>query len=345
MGLAFDRFDGARGARLLPETMGGGVTFFDHDADGDPDLLALARTRPGPATRRRAVPPTPSLWRNDAGRFVEHHRRGRARLHPCRAWPPYAADVDADGRRRTCCSPGSGARRLLRQSGGRYLDATATPPVSRDAQATPGRRPRCSSTPTATPISTSPSPEYVQWSRCWSDARNREHARRTPTAPTGRPTQFEGTHLRLYPQRRRRPVHRRRPRGGPRRCATRPPARPLAKTLGHHGRRTSTSTADLDLVAGQRHRAELRLRATGPGGRFEEQRRRTGLAFDAGGPRPRCHGHRGGGLRFDDGRLDHRHRQLRQRDGGALQPAGPAPPPSSTPPSPPGLGGPERGDP
>ncbi|HSL83107.1 MAG TPA: CRTAC1 family protein, partial [Thermoanaerobaculia bacterium] len=38
-GIAFVHSNGATGEKLLPETMGGGVAFFDYDGDGDPDLL------------------------------------------------------------------------------------------------------------------------------------------------------------------------------------------------------------------------------------------------------------------------------------------------------------------
>jgi hypothetical protein len=38
-GIDFTHASGARGDKLLPETMGGGVAFFDQDSDGDQDLL------------------------------------------------------------------------------------------------------------------------------------------------------------------------------------------------------------------------------------------------------------------------------------------------------------------
>lgn len=71
-GLAFSRFNGAEGEKLLPETMGGGAAFFDFDADGDPDLLLVngsawpwAKTPPSPL-------PTHGLYRNDGnGQFTD----------------------------------------------------------------------------------------------------------------------------------------------------------------------------------------------------------------------------------------------------------------------------------
>ena len=38
-GIRFTHVTGAYGDKLLPETMGGGVAFFDYDNDGHPDLL------------------------------------------------------------------------------------------------------------------------------------------------------------------------------------------------------------------------------------------------------------------------------------------------------------------
>ena len=40
-GITFQHVNGATGDKFLPETMGGGVAFFDYDADGRPDLLFI----------------------------------------------------------------------------------------------------------------------------------------------------------------------------------------------------------------------------------------------------------------------------------------------------------------
>ena len=62
-GIDFLHRTGAYGERLLPETMGGGVAFFDYDNDGAPDLLFVNSTDwPWqPATER---PATSRLYRN-----------------------------------------------------------------------------------------------------------------------------------------------------------------------------------------------------------------------------------------------------------------------------------------
>jgi hypothetical protein len=64
--------NGAYGEKLLPETMGGGVAFFDFNNDGHPDLLFISSTYwPGkiPAGEK---PPTMALYRNDGtGHFTD----------------------------------------------------------------------------------------------------------------------------------------------------------------------------------------------------------------------------------------------------------------------------------
>ncbi|MEI6781496.1 MAG: CRTAC1 family protein [Verrucomicrobiota bacterium] len=70
-GITFSHHSGARGEKLLPETMGGGVAFLDYDNDGHQDLLFVNATDwPwDPATR---PPPTPALYHNDGhGRFTD----------------------------------------------------------------------------------------------------------------------------------------------------------------------------------------------------------------------------------------------------------------------------------
>jgi hypothetical protein len=63
-GVGFHHYNGAAGAKLLPETMGGGVGLFDFDGDGDADLLLIngrSWDDKGPAT-------TAGLYRNDTVR-------------------------------------------------------------------------------------------------------------------------------------------------------------------------------------------------------------------------------------------------------------------------------------
>ena len=72
-GIDFVHFSGARGDKLMPETMGGGCAFFDYDGDGDSDLLLVNGTYwPGDPDAANQPSPTSALYRNDgSGKFVD----------------------------------------------------------------------------------------------------------------------------------------------------------------------------------------------------------------------------------------------------------------------------------
>jgi len=71
-GISFVHNNGAFGDKLLPETMGGGVAFFDYDNDGHQDLLFINSTYwPGHVPAGKP-PTTMALYRNDGqGRFTD----------------------------------------------------------------------------------------------------------------------------------------------------------------------------------------------------------------------------------------------------------------------------------
>ena len=71
-GLTFVHENGAYGDKLLPETMGGGVAFFDFDNDGFQDLLFInSNYWPGHIPEGK-VPPTMAFYRNfGGGRFAD----------------------------------------------------------------------------------------------------------------------------------------------------------------------------------------------------------------------------------------------------------------------------------
>jgi len=119
----FVRNNGARGERLLPETMGGGVAFLDFDNDGWSDLLFVdGGDWPDPADRQ---PPKHGLYRNlgngsfenvtaTAGFTADMHGMGMA-----------IGDYDADGWVDVLLT-GIGGTRLLRNSAGRFADVTSS---------------------------------------------------------------------------------------------------------------------------------------------------------------------------------------------------------------------------
>ena len=70
-GIRFRHTNGARGKKLLPETMGSGCAFLDFDRDGDQDLL-LVNSAPWPGEDPGGPPPTQCLYRNDGtGKFED----------------------------------------------------------------------------------------------------------------------------------------------------------------------------------------------------------------------------------------------------------------------------------
>jgi len=76
-GIHFRHENGARGKKLLPETMGGGCAFFDFDDDGDQDLL-FVNGQPWPWDKEsdketeETRPATLALYRNDGtGQFED----------------------------------------------------------------------------------------------------------------------------------------------------------------------------------------------------------------------------------------------------------------------------------
>lgn len=63
-GIKFVHTNGANGEKLLPETMGGGVAFFDYNNDKRPDLL-FVNSDEWPQSTRKGPAPTMALYRND----------------------------------------------------------------------------------------------------------------------------------------------------------------------------------------------------------------------------------------------------------------------------------------
>ncbi len=133
-GIDFVRTNGAYGDKLLPEAMGGGVAFWDYDADGDPDLVFADGGEwpwhdPAPAAKNKLA-----LFVNDGtGHFTRP---------PEHTGPEYfgygmglaAGDYDNDGRVDLFVT-GVGTNALLRNlGGGKFRDVTTDAGI----QAAPG---------------------------------------------------------------------------------------------------------------------------------------------------------------------------------------------------------------
>jgi len=145
-GIDFVQNNGARGEKLLPETMGGGCAFFDYNGDGFPDIL-LVGSKPWDhdsldSVARPAGDEAESslrLYRNDgSGNFTDVTVEAGLNIaiygQGCAI-----ADFDNDGRPDIFISAvsegtsGVGPNRLFRNVGESFIDITASAGVSGEA--------------------------------------------------------------------------------------------------------------------------------------------------------------------------------------------------------------------
>ena len=126
-------FNGAAGQKLLPEAMGGGVAFFDYDADGDPDLLLVSGTSwpwDEPAAERQS---SLRLYRNDGGSFAEVTKEAGLTAD-FYAVGIAVGDVDADGDDDLFVTS-TGQNHLYRNTGQGFEDATQESGLGGEADA------------------------------------------------------------------------------------------------------------------------------------------------------------------------------------------------------------------
>jgi hypothetical protein len=125
-GIAFEHENGADGQKLLPETMGGGVAFFDFNNDGRPDLLFVDSgpwpwsPRAGRASRSRLT-----LYRNDDGGHFTDVTEAAGLAVDLYGMGVAVADYDNDGWEDVFVTA-VGANHLFRNVGGRFVDVTAS---------------------------------------------------------------------------------------------------------------------------------------------------------------------------------------------------------------------------
>jgi hypothetical protein len=124
-GIKFVRNSGAYGEKLLPETMGGGVAFFDFDNDGAQDLF-FVNSAYWPWDKDAAKKPatTLALYRNDGrGRFTDA-TAGSGLDVSFYGMGAAVGDYDNDGNTDLFIT-GVGENRLFRNlGGGRFQDVT-----------------------------------------------------------------------------------------------------------------------------------------------------------------------------------------------------------------------------
>ncbi|MCC6707010.1 MAG: CRTAC1 family protein [Gammaproteobacteria bacterium] len=132
-GLHFVHSNGARGERLLPETMGGGVAFFDYDNDNDQDLL-LVNSTSWPDSPEQATATT-ALYRNDGhGHFEDVSAETGMNLR-FYGMGVAVGDVDGDGYSDVFLSGLGHSKLLHNKAGKRFDDITAEAGVGGGADA------------------------------------------------------------------------------------------------------------------------------------------------------------------------------------------------------------------
>ena len=127
-GIDFVHTSGAEGEKLLPETMGSGVAFFDYDNDRDQDLL-LINSRNWPHSGRSNAGVTTRLYENDgSGRFTDVSAATGLDL-TLYGTGAAIGDFDGDGRSDVFIAA-VGTNRLLRNTEAGFVDVTANAGVA-----------------------------------------------------------------------------------------------------------------------------------------------------------------------------------------------------------------------
>lgn len=135
VGIDFRHVNGARGEKLLPETMGSGVAFFDMDADGDQDLLFVNAAYWPHDDAAVAAPPTQALYRNDGEGVFTDVTPGSGLDVSLYGMGVATGDFDNDGLVDVFLTA-LGENRLFRNLGnGRFEDITARAGVPGPANA------------------------------------------------------------------------------------------------------------------------------------------------------------------------------------------------------------------
>jgi hypothetical protein len=127
-GISFTRQSGARGERLLPETMGSGCAFFDFDNDGDQDILLINSTSWPNASS--AATASCALYENlGAGKFKDV-TAGSGLEKPIYGMGVAVGDYDNDGFVDVFITGVRGNRLFHNEGHGKFRDVTATAGVS-----------------------------------------------------------------------------------------------------------------------------------------------------------------------------------------------------------------------
>lgn len=122
-GIDWKHFNAMEGEKLLPETMGGGVTIFDFDSDGDQDILFIGGESWSWALSVQGNPRSLCLYANDGtARFTDVTEQSGLKIR-MQAMGASVGDYDDDGWPDLLVT-GVGGSRLYRNQQGKFTDVS-----------------------------------------------------------------------------------------------------------------------------------------------------------------------------------------------------------------------------
>jgi enediyne biosynthesis protein E4 len=133
-GITFSHVNGAYGDKLLPETMGGGVAFFDFDNDGFPDLLFINSCYWPDHSPAGKIPPTMALYHNDGHGHFTDVTQGSGLDISAYGMGVAIGDYDNDGLPDVFITAVGGNHLFHNEGGGRFREVTQEAGVGGSAE-------------------------------------------------------------------------------------------------------------------------------------------------------------------------------------------------------------------
>ncbi len=132
-GIDWKHFNAMEGEKLLPETMGGGVSIFDFDSDGDQDILLVGGESWSWSRSIQGNPRSLCLYANDGhAKFTDVTEQAGLKTR-MQAMGATVGDYDDDGWVDLLVT-GVGGTRLYRNQQGKFDDVTEAAGVKGDAE-------------------------------------------------------------------------------------------------------------------------------------------------------------------------------------------------------------------